>query len=254
MEIKRKKIVRAIFTVKEKIHLAPHYIRVIFDMTEQQLKLFHNVQVGSNNKIFIPAPGTDHVIFPDEGSPVQENAAVKRTYTTRHIDTLKKELWIDFIAHGDNGPASYWANRAVPGNLLGIAMKDGKKPLFPDADEYLFVGDSTALPVIATMLEELPKGKQTKAILEVFSKEDEIILSSPSSLTVEWLHNPNPESGSRLAEVVRNTMLPKGRRFVFMAAENDIIKNLNGYFKDELVWPSDEYSAYAYWRRGDPGA
>ena len=57
-----------------------------------------NVKSGSNNKIFIPAE--------------EENVALIRTYTNRKIDLEEKELSIDFVAHGDNGPASAWALKA----------------------------------------------------------------------------------------------------------------------------------------------
>jgi len=224
--------VQSVFTVREKIFLTPHYIRMKFAMTDDQLELFSNVQTGAHNKIFFA-----------EG--------IRRTYTTRHIDFVEKELWIDFVAHGDNGPASAWANRTRSGDCIAIGMKEGRRPLFPEADDYLFVGDSTALPVIGAMLEQLPAGVSAQVIMEIPGKADELKLSSQARLAVSWVYNPQPEQGSNLAAIVRNMLLPSGNRFVFVAAEYDTAKELKSYFKNELLWPPETFSAMSYWKRGE---
>lgn len=228
----RKKGVQSIFTVSEKIFLTPRYIRVKFAMTDEQLELFSNVQIGGHNKLS----------FPDDS---------RRTYTTRHIDFIEKELWIDFVAHGDNGPASAWANRTYAGDCLCIGMKEGRKPLFPEANEYIFIGDSTALPVIGAMLELLPTGVQARLIVEVPGKEDELKLFSGARLDVRWVYNPHPEQGSSLAAIVREIELPEGNSFVFVAAEYDTVKDLKSYFKDKPGWKSENYFTVSYWKRGE---
>ncbi|QEM09948.1 siderophore-interacting protein [Mucilaginibacter rubeus] len=227
-----RKAVKSVFTVREKVFLTPHYIRVKFVMTDEQLELFSNVQAGGHNKL----------LFDDD---------TRRTYTTRHIDFVEKELWVDFVAHGDNGPASAWANGARPGDHLAIAMKEGRRPLFPEAEEFLFIGDSTALPVIGAMLEQLPAGVKAQVIIEVFGKNDELKLSSPADLDIRWLYNAKPEEGSGLAEIAREAALPENKGFVFAAAEYDTAKDLKAYFKHELGWASDTFSVVSYWKRDE---
>ncbi len=251
MDTVKKRRIQSVFTVKEKQFITPHYIRIIMNMTDEQAALFGQVRIGAHNKIFIPAPGTNMVSFPDEAGAGAAAPSARRTYTTRHIDYAKREIWIDFAAHGDNGPASYWASRAAAGSMLGIAMKESGKPLFPQAENYLFAGDSTALPVIGAMLEQLPATATAQVILEVFGKEDEICLSSEARLAVQWLYNPHPEQGSRLAATVRESILPGGRQFAFAAAEYDTIRDLKRYFKEELAWPAENYTAVSYWKRGE---
>lgn len=250
MEIVKKKGIRSVFSVKEKIFLSPHYIRIIFDMTEQQVKKFANAQIGAHNKIFIPAPGSDEVLFPDDAEESGKIASVKRTYTTRHIDLANRALWIDFIAHGDNGPASYWANRAVAGSTLGIAMKEGGRPLFPEKAAYFFVGDSTAIPVIATMMEQLPRYVQVKTILEVYGKEDVISLSTSANANIDWVYNEQPEMGSKLFEVVRDLSLANHQSFFFFAGEYESAKKIRPHFKETLGWLPANYAVVSYWKRG----
>jgi hypothetical protein len=54
-QIKETKKIRSVFTVKKKIFVTPHLIRVIFNIDENQAELLAHVKSGSNNKIFIPA-------------------------------------------------------------------------------------------------------------------------------------------------------------------------------------------------------
>lgn len=250
MEILKKKGIRSVFSVKEKIYLSPHYIRIIFEMSKQQVEKFRNAQIGAHNKIFIPAPGSNEVWFPDDAEESGKVASVKRTYTTRHIDILKKELWVDFIDHADHGPASYWASRAVAGSRLGIAMKEGGRPLFPEKAAYFFVGDSTAIPVIGAMMEQLPPHAQVKVILEVYGKEDELSLSSKANTSVDWIYNRQPDMGSKLFELVRDLSLANHQSFFFFAGEYDTSKKIRQHFKETLGWLPANYAVVSYWKRG----
>jgi NADPH-dependent ferric siderophore reductase len=251
MSINRKQAVRSVFTVKEKAFITPHYIRVVLHMSDEQVELFRNVKIGSNNKIFLPLPGTNQVIFPDEIDTDLNKTSVRRTYTTRHIDYLKKEIFIDFIAHGDNGPASHWANQAIAGSNIGMAMKVGNRPLFPNVEYYLLVADSTGIPVISAILEQLPANVEVHAIIEVFNKEDELLLNSKANLSVEWIYNTHPEHSSNLADIVRKRDFPIRNRFLFAATEYATAKDLKIYFRDEQYWQSGEYSITSYWKKGE---
>ncbi|WP_223607854.1 siderophore-interacting protein [Chryseobacterium sp. OSA05B] len=235
--------IRSVFTVKDKKYLTPHLIRVVFKIDETQIELLTNVQSGSNNKIFIP----DHTA---DQNP--EPAVRIRTYTNRKIDLENRELTIDFVAHGENSPASAWAMNAKPGDLLEIGMKESTRPLVPDADFYLLVGDATALPVISAIVEQLPSFVTAKVFLEVHGKEDETILCSAADLSVEWLNNPHPEKGSQLAHLVKSFVFPKGilKEYVYAATEYTTAKEIRSYFKTELNWDSHGMHMVSYWKAG----
>ncbi|MCW1962084.1 siderophore-interacting protein [Chryseobacterium viscerum] len=235
-QVKETKKIRSVFIIKNKQYLTPHLIRVIFEIDENQAELLANVRSGSNNKIFIPA---------EEGS-----SPLIRTYTNRKIDLENRELSIDFVAHGDNGPASAWALQANPGDSLEIGMKESTRPLVPDADFYLLAGDATALPVICAIAEQFPPYVSAKILLEVAGKEDELILCSAADISIEWLHNPHPEKGSRLSEAVKSVQFPPGvlKEYVYIAAEYTTVHELRNYFKTTLEWDPHGLYICSYWK------
>ncbi|WP_413534032.1 siderophore-interacting protein [Empedobacter brevis] len=247
------KIIRSIFTVKRKEFLTPNFIRVIFEMSDEQCKLLENIQEGSNNKIFIPPKGVGLIYFPNKEVSLNTSLTAKtRTYTNRKIDLRNKELTIDFVAHGTTSPASAWAISAKIGDPLGIAMKDVRKPLIGKADHYLLIGDATAIPVIAAILESLTAKVSVKVILEVPSKDDEIIMYSKAKVEIEWLHNSNPKMGSYLAKkaITHQFENKNAHNFVYCAAEYRTVKEVREYYRKTLNWDSDLIFTCSYWKAG----
>ncbi|MEM9649948.1 MAG: siderophore-interacting protein [Bacteroidota bacterium] len=247
-------IIQDVFTVKSKEFITPHYVRITLT---GNVELFKNATLGDNNKIFIPPKNVDTVHmrsydFEKEEwvLPPEHLRPIMRTYTHRAIDLTKKELVIDFVNHGLNGPASCWANAAQKGSQLGIAMKSKPKELYPEKDWYLLVGDATAIPVISIILESLPSSANGICIIEVHGYEDEQILHSKAAIQFKWLHNPFPEKGSKLIEEVRKVSMPQTSKFGYVACEFDSVKQIRQYLRKEKNWRLDELYAYSYWKNG----
>lgn len=249
------KTIQAALTVTRKEQITPHYVRVY--LTGQEIPLFENTTVGVNNKILIPPKGVDQIHFPEfdnekgQWLPVPEDVRpVVRTYTHRGIDLNTHEIWIDFVAHGDEGPASAWANSAKEGDVLGVLMRDGKKPLYTKADNYLLVADATGIPVLSAILEDLPSTAKGTCIVEVHGKEDEQALETQADINMIWLHNTSPQLGSQLASVVKEQSLPVTSRSGYVAAEYASVKEIRRYLRQEQGWQQKELYAYSYWKAG----
>lgn len=241
--------------VSRKEYITPHYIRIF--LTGDDISQFENTTIGVNNKIMIPPKGVHEIHFPEfdyekmQWKPQREEIRpFIRTYTHRGIDLQKKEIWIDFVIHGDNSPASSWAIQARKGDILGILMKEGKSDLYRKADNYLLAGDATAIPVLSAILEDLPAGASGICIIEVHSKEDEQVLKTKADIQFIWLHNPHPEKGSRLTDIVKQQALPEKSRTGYVAAEFSSVKQIRHYLRKEKLWKQEELYAYSYWKAG----
>lgn len=242
-------------TVKRKVYITPHYIRVFLT---GNVKAIANNTVGMHNKIFIPPKGLNEIYFPEFDTnkrqwiyPSEQFRPIVRTYTLRGIDLINNEIWIDFVAHGDEGIASAWAISATEGDILGLAMKDKRKVLYPKVKNYILVGDATAIPVISAILEDLPPDATGHCIIEVHGKEDEQHLHTKADMLFHWLHNNNPYQGSTLNEAVNKLTLPHKDRYFFAAGEFSSIKKIRNYLKNEKEWQREEMSVISYWKAGE---
>lgn len=246
---------RKVLSLKSKEYLTPHYIRITLtgDVSD-----FKNTTIGDNNKIFIPPAGVSEIHFPKLNEsqtewiyPEKDVAPSVRTYTHRGINLDKGELVIDFVNHGETGSASAWALKSESGDKIGVAMRTEPKELYhKDAKWYLLVGDTTAIPVLSAILENLPASAQGICIIEVPTKEDEQVLQTDADIIFIWLYNKHPEEGSRLAETVKKINIPETDKFGYVACEFSSVKEIRNYLRKELGWTSNELYAYSYWKSG----
>lgn len=246
-------MMRGLLTIKSKTFLSPHYIRVVLE--GKDLKNFKDAEIGDNNKLLIPAKGSKNSIISDSGafgSVNSEDASlIRRTYTLRNLDLKKQEMTIEFVAHGDQGPASSWAISVKKGDQLGVMMKKKDKKIFQPADWYLLAGDHTALPVISVLLESMQEDARGEVVIEVQEPGDVIELKYPAQVNLIWLFNQTPGLNSSLPEVFRNTKIPaQGTRFVFAAAESQAIIEIQSLLRNNLELTREEWKVYSYWKLG----
>ncbi|MFJ8043886.1 siderophore-interacting protein [Kitasatospora sp. NPDC096147] len=172
--------------------------------------------------LFLPHPGQSEPVVPvEEGEGwfwawralPEEERAVMRSYTVRAARPELLEVDVDFVLHGDTGPASAWAGRAAPGDrvlLLGPAVEDNTSVGFrPPAgtDLVLLAADETALPAAAAILEWLPAGTRVSAYLEVPTEDDRLDLTTAAEAEIHWLVRDGARPGLIL-DALRSAALP----------------------------------------------
>src|SRR3990170_3722657 len=109
-----------------------------------------------------------------------------RTYTVRDRDDDARTVTVDFVLHGDLGPASAWASRAVPGDRIAI-YGPGHAYLPPDdADWICCLGDETALPAIGAIVESADE-RRTVAYVEVADEAERLPLEATGGGQVHYL-------------------------------------------------------------------
>lgn len=236
-----------LLTVKNARRLTPNMIRVTF--ADPEFSSFPEGREGGNCKLLLPEPdeSREHFVKRLDDGP----APVRRTYTVRHFFKDKQELVIDFVAHGDNGPASRWASHAKPNDFLGFMGPSMPKVDHFDADWYIVAADPSAIPVAAATLEAMPRDAKGVAIFEITSAEDEQHIDAPDGIKMNWLVHPNPHEASMAQErFIRALDWPDGRVQTCIAGESGVIRSLRAFLAEQVfVQRSDNYIS-GYWKIG----
>ncbi|ODS22555.1 NADPH-dependent ferric siderophore reductase [Candidatus Endobugula sertula] len=175
-----------------------------------------------------------------------------RSYSIRAYDPQALTLTIDFVVHGDNGPASAWAIQSKVGEQIVTNGPGPVKLVSQAADWFLIAGDMTALPAIGVNLETLPQDAQGYAVIEVISADDRQLIEAPSGVQVLWVTNPHPDTPNTiLADVVKALDWLEGRPNIWLASEFDTMRNLRRYFKTERGVDRADMYASSYWKMGE---
>ena len=239
--------ISTILSVVGRRHLTPNMLRVT--LTGPELAGFSPAIAGGHCKLMIPEPGQSRSAFAQQCANGPK--PVTRTYTVRNARPEACEIDIDFVAHGDDGPASAWAARAKPGGFIGFAGPGAPKLTEFDADFYLIAADMSALPVAAAALEALPRGAKGMAIFEVSSAEDRQEIDAPPGVSQHWLLHPNPHEASRgQIDMVEAMPWPEGLIRTMIAGETSVIRALRLFVRQDQGLDRKQVYASGYWRIG----
>lgn len=253
--------------LKERRVLSPSLDRMVF--TGADVARMKTEGPDQRIKVFFPLPGQDapdvpsgedwyarYRALPDDARPPM------RTFTLRQLRAGDCEVDVDFVLHGETGPASRWATHARPGDRVVL--------LAPDADcvdssegwewkppagvgQVLLVADETALPAVAGILEELAglaDPPRTLALLEIAQAGDAVPLKAPATAELVWLPRGQEVHGQRLLQAVQARLAAASA--VAEGAELDEID-----VDAQILWEQADASAdgamYA-WVAGEAGA
>jgi NADPH-dependent ferric siderophore reductase len=216
-------------TLHRKTQLSPHMMRIT--LVGPPVREMATWAPDQRVKLFFPAANGSHAkLSQEEGwyarfrAMLADRRPAMRTYTIRHLRAEQGEVDIDFVLHGEAGPASRWALHAQPGDSMQILAPDRHfsaqeaggfewKP--PQAlKQLLLVADATALPAAMGILDELAmlaEPPQVQAFFEVDSIQDMLDVPDWPGLSVSWLiRDPASEivAGALMVEAVRAATLP----------------------------------------------
>jgi NADPH-dependent ferric siderophore reductase len=232
--------------------VTPRLISVL--VTGDELDGFADAVPTAHMKVFLPAEGEDAPSLPAHGADgtliaADGPAPVVRTYTPRRYDPATGTLEIQFLLHG-TGPASAWAQRAKPGDRLGVRGPGGRFSLEPAVDSWWLAADESALPALGTLLEALPDTAAADVHIEVDGPDDELELTAPAKTTITW-HQRRPGAyGSELAAAARAASIPDGAR-VWVACEAAAMRDIRRHFLAERRLPAASLVTRGYWRVGE---
>ncbi|BDU09984.1 siderophore-interacting protein [Pseudomonas sp. RtIB026] len=186
-----------------------------------------------------------------------------RTYTIRALRRDALEVDVDFVLHGVNGPASAWATHARPGDRLQMVAPNLAYAEDPGGYEWkpphsarriLLIGDETALPAIAGILEQLAASAPellVEAFIEVPLEADCLDLRHSPATRLHWLPRDllRSEHGQGMQHAVRElASLPAVRGASTVELEDVDID-------ERILWEqaSGEHGDFHAWIAGESG-
>ncbi|MEU0358078.1 siderophore-interacting protein [Streptomyces cyaneofuscatus] len=173
-----------------------------------------------------------------------------RGFTVRAYDRERNAMAVDFVLHGDGGPASRWGAAARPGDVLGMVGPSSlyARPLPSGARRMLLAGDETALPAIATVLEALPGTTSALVYAEVADAAEEVGLpAAAGGAEVRWVHR---DRGGSLVAAVRDAGPGlDGVDAAWVAGEASAVRALRRHLVGERGLTKGAVEFSGYWRR-----
>lgn len=235
--------------------LTPHMLRLTFSADNvvcfSDLKALHvNLMLQHPEALEPqwPSVGANGVISWEK----PELRPTMRKYTIRSVDVSASTLDIDFVLHNDAGPGSMFAQDAEIGDRIGIIGPGGGG--LAEADWYLFLGDETALPAIARMMENLPLGSRGKAIIEVADCGEVQSLPVPTGFDTEWLFRAgrSPSANSQLIDAVKLVKFPAADEnvYVWAGCEFETFRTIRSFMRKDRCLTTAQHLVVSYWRRG----
>ena len=223
-----------LLTVKHKMAVTPNMVRII--LAGSELYDFPEGQESGYVKLLLPT----------------EYKTLKRSYTIRAFDAEAQELTLDFVVHGDLGPASAWASNARPGDSIEIDGPGPNKLLEPSADWVFLAGDMTALPAISVNLEKLPESARGYAVVEIIDEQDKQTIRIPSNMELHWVINPRPDQPNKiLVNKVKSLSWLEGMVNIWVASEFEAMRSIRHYFTQEHGVERRQIYASSYWKMGE---
>ncbi len=247
-------------TVARREQLSPNFLRMT--LTGPDLVHFGTAGLDQRIKLVLPLPDgsfTDVGQFDESVGMMEwyrrwrelpdETRNPIRTYTIRAVRPETREIDVDFVLHGTEGPASAWASAAGPGAPLVVigpdarAHETGGLEWNPgDAGSVLIAGDETAVPAICAIVESLPAHVTGSVYIEVPTEADALPLAAPEGVAVRWLARGSAAHGLRLSAAVHAWGETRVAETTTSTADAPTGTELADPNEDEVLWEVPESS------------
>ncbi|MGI9156382.1 MAG: siderophore-interacting protein [Marmoricola sp.] len=168
-----------------------------------------------------------------------------RYYTVRSCSA--GEVVIDVVLH-EEGLVTEWAQTDCVGEEVGVSVPRGSFDLPEDAGWLVLVGDLTAVPAIARILETMARSGRTlrtSSYVEAPEGTAEAYPDLPPD-EVTWLSPPSGHD-SALAEMVRGIDWPEGPGYFWMAGESAQMRDIRRHLRHDVGFESSRYDVMGYW-------
>ena len=221
-----------------------------------ELAGFSLTDPAASVRVLLPSTPGAHLAIPvwmgNEFLLPNGDRAVIRTLTPRRFDATSGELEVQVVVH-DGGAASRWASAAAPGDAAAMSGPGRGYHIDSDAAGFLLVGDETAIPAIAQLLEWMPSGIAVEVHIEVGQRDAELALPAGGDTAVTWhVRESDSSPGDALVAAVASSTIADGWR-IWAAGEAAAMYRIRRHLFDERRVPRARATVRGYWKHGRAG-
>lgn len=170
-----------------------------------------------------------------------------RTLTPLAVDAVSGELAVEIVLH-ESGPLSDWARTVSVGAPVALSGP-GRGYEVGTSSDHLLVGDESALPAIAQLLEHVPRTARVEVHVELSRPDARLELPEHPGARVTW--HDLPATGTAgdglLAAVTGAAVTPETR--VWVAGEAAGVHRVRRHLFEERGIPRTQATVRGYWKR-----
>ncbi len=233
--------------------LSPYMRRITFGGDELEGLVID--EPAASVRLLMPSRGADELIMPEwNGNEFLLPDGVRpliRTFTPRYLRADPPELDLDVVLHGDDG-ASGWAARVEPGAEAAVSGPGRGYEIDSGADPLLLLGDETAIPAMAQLLEVVPPGTRIVVHVEVAHADARINLPVHPGASITWHDLPAGASpGAELLAAIESTDIGPDAR-VWAAGEAAGVQRIRKHLRTRDIERAHT-TVRGYWKVGRAG-
>ncbi|MDQ1128919.1 siderophore-interacting protein [Microbacterium sp. SORGH_AS_0888] len=232
----------------ERVSLSPDYVRL-------------RVGGGDLEGFGAASADDDHVrlFFPSEDVDTVDamRAQPSREFTPLAWGGSGERAWLDleFALHGDDGVAGVWAATAPIGAQIGVGGPRGTIAIDGEPDAWFLAADETAIAQVRRYCRRMSPSSTGRVLIEVADAARELAIESP--VPVEFVHRGADAPGSALIrrlEALDAVDRPGGDVFVFVAAEQSIVRTGRALALERWGLDAEKVVIKGYWKSEETGA
>lgn len=179
----------------------------------------------------------------------EEDRPVGAYYTIRRWDPIGRSIDLWVVLHGHDGHGEGWARTATPGDP--VALWGPRDAFAPPAgsQSFVLVGDETALPAIAAILDSLDGADRATVVVVIDDAAHTIPLASAATLDITWAVRDPGQPDALLGALRDRTEMVGPSTYVWGGAESQEITAVRRHARQELGLAREQVSLTGYWRR-----
>jgi len=169
-----------------------------------------------------------------------------RSYSAWKLNKLNGTLELAVCSHA-GGPGSAWAQECKVGDEVSFTWKKSNLVVDDSADNYLFIGDSSALGHLYEVHRNLPAGKTIRSIIYDHNKGN-LFPDLDGSMPFDYYEFASEDASTPLRALLPDLLKDlSSNTIVYVGGDSRICVSMSNYFRKELNWESRRVKTKPFW-------